>query len=164
MPNAASSKKKLVVRPKPKVKHLRPAKKTVARKTKAAASTTTRTTARKAVKRRPKPKKTAAKKTTAKKPGTSYDTFNVHGFRVGSDQAIIVDALVKGGFDRGDVVAKATKSLPTTVTRNDRVKNVSSLVSALLSRLTSEGYKVESSWRLVPPKRVQNKMEKQSAS
>jgi hypothetical protein len=98
--------------------------------------------------------------TTARKSTGRVFNMNPHGFTVGSDQAIIVDAMVAGGADRVDVANKALKKLPEKTTRDGNEKNVSSLMSALIKRLLGEGYKIESNWRLVPPARVQKKLEK----
>ncbi len=73
-----------------------------------------------------------------------------HGFRVGSDSAIIVDILVAGGLDRQDINEKVAASINPN-TRNGRPKNIPSLISGLLARLEERGYYIESSWRVVPP-------------
>jgi hypothetical protein len=73
-----------------------------------------------------------------------------HGFRVGSDSAIIVDLLVAGGLDRQDINEKVAAAI-NPVTRSGRNKNIPSLISGLLARLEERGYTIESSWRLVPP-------------
>lgn len=73
-----------------------------------------------------------------------------HGFRVGSDSAIIVDLLVAGGLDRQDINEKVAAAI-NPMTRSGRQKNIPSLISGLLARLEQRGYHIESSWRLVPP-------------
>lgn len=73
-----------------------------------------------------------------------------HGFRVGSDSAIIVDLLVAGGVDRQDINEKVAEAI-NPMTRSGRQKNIPSLISGLLARLEQRGYHIESSWRLVPP-------------
>ena len=73
-----------------------------------------------------------------------------HGFRVGTDSAIIVDILVAGGLDRQDINEKVAAAI-NTKTRNGRSKNIPSLISGLLARLEERGYYIESSWRVVPP-------------
>lgn len=75
-----------------------------------------------------------------------------HGFRVGTDSAIIVDLLVAGGLDRQDINEKVAKSI-NVKSRNGRTKNISSLISGLLARLEERGYYIESSWRVVPPQK-----------
>lgn len=73
-----------------------------------------------------------------------------HGFRAGSDSAIIVDLLVAGGLDRQDINEKVAAAI-NPMTRSGRQKNIPSLISGLLARLEARGYHIESSWRLVPP-------------
>lgn len=76
--------------------------------------------------------------------------MNSHGFRNGSDSAIIVDIMVEGGLDRQDINDKVAAAI-NALTRSGRQKNIPSLISGLLARLDERGYKIESSWRLVPP-------------
>lgn len=76
--------------------------------------------------------------------------MTAHGFRVGSDSAIIVDILVQGGMDRQDINDKVAVAIEP-LTRSGRPKNIPSLISGLLARLEERGYKIESSWRLLPP-------------
>ncbi len=76
--------------------------------------------------------------------------LNEHGFRIGSDSAIIVDILLNGGLDRHDLNQKVADSIEP-LTKGGREKNIPSLISMLLTRLEARGYKVESTWRLVPP-------------
>lgn len=73
-----------------------------------------------------------------------------HGFRVGSDSAIIVNILVQGGLDRQDINDKVANAIDLR-TRNGKTKNIPSLISGLLARLEERGYYIESSWRVVPP-------------
>ena len=75
---------------------------------------------------------------------------NPHGFRNGSDSAIIVDLLVKGGLDRQDINDKVAAAIKTE-TRSGLQKNIPSLISGLLARLDERGYRIESHWRLIPP-------------
>lgn len=76
--------------------------------------------------------------------------FDEHGFVIGSDSSKIVALMLEGGEGRLDINAKIADAI-NAETRNGNPKNVSSLVSGLLSRLESEGYTVEQSWRLLPP-------------
>jgi phenylalanyl-tRNA synthetase alpha subunit len=126
------------------------------------------------------PKKTAAKKVTAAKPAktktqeknarsykakkaagkiksTMTQELNVYGFKIGSDSALIVDELIKGGKGRADVTARIEKKLPVKTTRNGEAKNVPSLIAGLLSRLREQGYKVEQTWKITPPAAIQRK-------
>lgn len=103
-------------------------------------------------------KKVAAKKTKgatrkASAGGRSLPEgweVNEHGFRVGSDLAHIVDAMVEGGADRREVVANARASI-NSLTSSGSEKNISSAITTLLPKLEERGYVVESFWRLVPP-------------
>ena len=76
--------------------------------------------------------------------------MNSHGFRNGSDSAKIVDIMVEGGLDRQDINDKVAAVIDPN-TRSGRQKNIPSLISGLLARLDERGYKIESSWRLIPP-------------
>lgn len=76
--------------------------------------------------------------------------MNAHGFRNGSDSAKIVDIMVEGGLDRQDINDKVAEVIDPH-TRSGRQKNIPSLISGLLARLEERGYKIESSWRLIPP-------------
>lgn len=74
-----------------------------------------------------------------------------HGFRNGSDSAIIVGILIDGGLDRQDINERVAKAI-NPQTKSGRTKNIPSLISGLLARLEERGYYIESSWRLVAPK------------
>lgn len=76
--------------------------------------------------------------------------MNTHGFRNGSDSATIVDLMVAGGLDRQDINDKVAAAINLN-TRSGRQKNIPSLISGLLARLDERGYKIESSWKLIPP-------------
>lgn len=86
----------------------------------------------------------------AKKGKRQPRGMTAHGFRVGSDSAIIVDILVQGGLDRQDINDKVAAAI-NTQTRSGRQKNIPSLISGLLARLEQRGYHIESSWKVVPP-------------
>lgn len=81
--------------------------------------------------------------------------FNEHGFRIGSDSAIIVDIMLDGALDRQDVNDKVAEAIELK-TRNGNMKNIPSLVSGLLGRLEDKGYYIESSWKLVPPEKTKD--------
>ena len=87
-----------------------------------------------------------------KKPKYQPLGLTTHGFRVGSDSAIIVDILVAGGLDRQDINDRVAETI-NIQTRSGRQKNIPSLISGLLSRLEDRGYMIESNWRVVPPSR-----------
>lgn len=76
--------------------------------------------------------------------------MTAHGFRNGTDSAVIVDILVKGGLDRQDINEMVANAIGTQ-TKSGRTKNIPSLISGLLSRLEDRGYHIESSWRVVAP-------------
>lgn len=88
--------------------------------------------------------------TTPVKAKRQKKAMTVHGFREGSDSAIIVAILVQGGLDRQEINEKIAASI-NPVTRSGRAKNIPSLVSGLLSRLESRGYLIDSHWRVVAP-------------
>lgn len=109
-------------------------------------------------------KSAPAKKAAGKAPASASQEFTVHGYRVGSDSAVFADAFVKGGKDRNHVNEIAAKGVSAT-TRSGAVKNVASLMSAIFTQLTEEkGYKVESTFRLVPPAAVLKKMDKAASA
>lgn len=83
-------------------------------------------------------------------PKSGKKSMTVHGFREGSDSAIIVEILVQGGVDRQEINDKIAAAI-NTQTRSGRQKNIPSLVSGLLARLEKRGYRIESHWRVVPP-------------
>lgn len=104
----------------------------------------------------PAPKKAASKKVPSVTSNERVSTpreYDIHGFVIGSDSSIICESLLAGGDDRNDLNAIITEAL-AGATRYGNDKNVSSLVSGLLSRLRDRGYTVESTWRLVAPAAV----------
>lgn len=125
---------------------------------------------------KPKPKATASKAKAAPKatkakaaPKTEPRSteLDLHGFQVGSDSALIAAALIEGGESRKDATAKAAKAIEKTnglVARTGSPKNVASLTSGILGRLIEAGYTVEESFRVVPPKEVQDAMKKEAAA
>jgi hypothetical protein len=144
---AAPAPKKLPPR-KPAAKKSAPAKRTPAKK--AAAKAPAKKVTAKATPRKRTAQKVAAKpQTNGKRP--PYGELDEHGFRPGSDSAIIVAAMIEGGLTRNDVARKALDRLPSVSTRGENEKNVPSLISALLKRLKAKGYTEEAHWRLVPP-------------
>jgi hypothetical protein len=76
--------------------------------------------------------------------------YDEHGFVNGTDSSILVEELIAGGVDRGEIAARALERMEPT-TRSGQPKNLSSLTTNLLAKLSEKGYTVESSWRLVPP-------------
>lgn len=84
------------------------------------------------------------------KPRRQKIPLTEHGFRVGTDSAIIVDILVKGGLDRLDINERVAAAIKPT-TSSGRKKNIPSLISGVLARLEARGYYIESQWRVVPP-------------
>lgn len=135
-----------------------PAKKTAAKKTATKAPAAKKATATKAVAKKVPAKKTAAATSGTKQTQKAWGDFNIHGYRVGTDSAIIVDELIKGGKGRTEVTERIAKKLPSTETRGGQSKNIPSLISGLLARLEEGGYKVEQSWVVVPPAAIARKM------
>lgn len=80
--------------------------------------------------------------------------LNDLGFVEGSDSAIIAQTLVDGGFDRRDVNERAAKAIEASsglTNRNGGEKYVPSAVSGVLAQMMKTGgWKIESSWKLVP--------------
>lgn len=95
-----------------------------------------------------------AKPSKKRKPNKE-PAFNEHGFRIGSDSAVIVDIMLAGALDRQDVNDKVAEAIELK-TRNGNMKNIPSLVSGLLGRLEEKGYYIESSWKLVAPERPED--------
>ena len=138
-----------------------PAKKVPAKKVTAPAKTPVEVPAKKTAPRKTAPKKVASTPAPVKTPRkkvtpapapvtTSEREFNDHGFVVGTDSAVISEALVSGGASRKEVNAKIAEVIAGT-TRNGSPKNIPALVAGILSRMIDRGYVVESSYRLVPP-------------
>jgi hypothetical protein len=105
----------------------------------------------------PAKKKTTARKSPAKKSTTKKQSgrnlpreLNEHGFVKGSDSEKVVEILLEGGQDRNDINEKIRKRLGGT-TKNSTQRNVSSTVASILNKLRSQGYYVESSWKLCEP-------------
>jgi hypothetical protein len=97
-----------------------------------------------------KTKKSAAKKTAKGKPGPKREMNKETGFSVGSDQDIIAMELLKGGSSRSEVAERAKKLLPAT-TKKGTAKPISNLVSAVFNKLVRQGYRVEESFKVLPP-------------
>lgn len=79
-----------------------------------------------------------------------WGEFNEHGLRKGSDVAAILDVLLTGASDRQEINDKVAKSI-TTKTRTGGTKNIPSLVSGVITTMTQQGYKIEASYKLIPP-------------
>jgi hypothetical protein len=128
-----------------KIKKVTPVKKTVVKKKETAtpSASSKKTAPKKATKAAPKPK-------VAEVTNSAGREFDAHGFVVGSDSSKIVAELLAGGSGRGEVSARI-ESILNGSTRYGNDKNVSSLISGLLTRLKERGYTVEQTWRLVPP-------------
>lgn len=124
----------------------RPAKKAVsAPKSKAATGT-------------PAKKKPSSQRTSKAKGGQFLPRdLNEHGFVKGSDSEKIVEVLLAGGADRADINDKVLKALGKKKTRNGNAPNTSSLIANILRRLKDKGYRIESTWVLVPPSEDERK-------
>lgn len=126
-----------------------PAKKTPAKK-KSAAKKTTGPAKKKATKKAASakaPKKTAAKGGNATGRSLPRD-LNEHGFVKGSNSEKIVDAMLAGGESRQAIADDLRKKITG---QNGQEVNTPALMSGLLHKLEAKGYKVESSWKLLPP-------------
>ena len=119
------------------------------------------------------PAKRSARKTATKAKATPVAAAsaprvpNAYGFAVGSDSAIAVEEMVAGGFDRRTVshrIGELVSASSGMTTRNGTDKNIGSLISTLLSRLSAAGWVIESSWRLVPPADIAEAAKKEAAS
>ena len=91
-----------------------------------------------------------------------------HGFIVGTDSALIADALVAGGKDRNDINAQAAKSIGKTnglTKRNGDPKYVPSMVSSILGKMVGSGkYDIVSDWKLVKRDRPRRPRKKPAAA
>jgi hypothetical protein len=83
--------------------------------------------------------------------------FDEFGYRNGSDSSIAAHILIEGGESRGDINEKVSEAIKAAnggslLTRNQSEKVIPTIVGNVFMRLRKEkGYKVESTWRLVPP-------------
>lgn len=165
--------KKVAKRPSPPKAKATGAKKPTARKApvRKTAATKTGPTRKPVARKRPAAKKAAATtktrvkaKTTTKAKSTGsgrggfHRELDAHGFVPGTDSSVIVAELLKGGKDRGDINASVAKKIGGT-TRNGTERNVPALVSGVLNKLLEQGYKIESTYTVVPPAKVRRKME-----
>lgn len=77
-----------------------------------------------------------------------------HGFVVGTDSALIAEALIEGGTDRNNVNDLAELKISEVnglKNRNGGEKYVPTMVSGVLTKMLKTGnYEVEATWRLVP--------------
>lgn len=144
-------------------------KKATAKKRTAKKSATKKAPAKKAV----TPKKAAAKKTAAK-PKKKADSARRRkavdpapakkerkprkkpvreegpgGYLAGSNSAIAVEEMLKGGSDRAEVGRRIVSRCSPT--RQGHPVNASGMISALLLQLEDQGYTVESHWVLKEP-------------
>lgn len=139
-PSKASS--KTGAKNKPRTAAKPPVKKAAAKKT---------APARKGPVKKSAPARKAPAKSTGTRGGFKRE-LDEHGFVPGTDSAHIAAALLAGGTDRNQINEKVLKKIGGT-TRTGSDKNIPALVSGVLNRLLEQGYKVESSWVLVAPKR-----------
>lgn len=112
----------------------------VARKTAAPAKSATKAA----------PKKVAA---APRKKAAVSSRFEMgdYGYVKGSDSDLIAAAMVEGGADRQDIAKRLGKTIGKKQTRNGTEKNIPALMSSVAFHLRKRGYKVESTFRMVPP-------------
>lgn len=89
-----------------------------------------------------------ARKTSASAKRLPRDEL---GYALGSDMHVAVQELLKGGEDRREISDRVAKAFGKQLTRNGRPKPVSTIINNALRQLTRRGYRIEASWKLVPP-------------
>lgn len=90
-------------------------------------------------------------KSTQKKSNLPVREVNEEtGFVKGSDQDKIASAFLKGGETRQEIIDRLRKNLDST-TRNGTEKPVSNLVSSVYNKMIRAGFRLESSYKLLPP-------------
>jgi len=98
--------------------------------------------------KKPTTKKSNITKIKAAPRERNFDSLT--GFVVGSDQHVIAEALLAGGETRGDITDALRKKLSPT-TKSGTVKPVANIVSSVFNKLVSNGFILESQFRLLPP-------------
>jgi hypothetical protein len=72
------------------------------------------------------------------------------GYSIGSEGYLVAVELLRGGESRIETTHRIAQLLPSE-TRNSTPKNVSNLVSSVIKRLESQGFKVSGTWKMVKP-------------
>lgn len=92
----------------------------------------------------------AAPRPVAPPVSMGRDLDELTGFLVGTDSHIVAMQLMKGGADRQDIIDTVRGKLDEE-TRNGTAKPVANVVAATIKKLLSRGWKIESSFAMVPP-------------
>lgn len=98
---------------------------------------------------------TSDKKVAATAPSLSRAKIRAQGMRPldptkDSDLSLAMREMLIGGASRQEVLHRLREGLAQSVTRSGRSKPASTIMNHALNRAEAHGYKVESSWRLVP--------------
>lgn len=75
-----------------------------------------------------------------------------HGFREGSNSSKAVNEMLRGGTSRQEVADRIVESCGG-ITRSGTPINGSGMMTTLIKQLQEQGYTVETTWTLVPPRR-----------
>lgn len=75
-----------------------------------------------------------------------------HGYRQGSNSSKAIQEMLQGGSTRQEVADRIVEACGG-VTRNGTPINGSGMMTNLIKELEDQGYTVETTWRLVRPKR-----------
>jgi hypothetical protein len=144
--------------PKVAKKKVAPPKKSTAKKTAAAKkspasrgrATSTSNKSSASSKKGTTKKAASSKKTASKRTPPVREINKDTGFVVGSDQDVIAQAFLKGAETRQDIIDACRKKLDSE-TRNGTEKPVSNIVSSVFNKMLREGFRLESTYRLLPP-------------
>lgn len=109
-------------------------------------------TAKKATAKKPAAKKSVkeVKSPKSKRGGATRETNPDTGFSIGTDSDKIAKELLKGSTSRQGVIDVMRKKLDSE-TRNGTEKPVPNMVAGVLNKLLDQGYRVEESFKLLPP-------------
>jgi hypothetical protein len=103
---------------------------------------------------RPRPRVRKPSTVTAVVPETPVEEVvedEHYGFRPGSDVAIVLEELIRGGDNKHDVANRIARRLEDRRTKGGNPKPVSTVMNQVQSQMTARGFTVQSGWRLVPP-------------
>jgi hypothetical protein len=95
-----------------------------------------------------KPSTSKAPATPAKKTAVER---NEYGITVGSDQDIILREMIAGGADKHEIIERCNVLFAGRTTSGGKPKPVSTVVNQLIHAMRAKGFKVESTWRIIPP-------------
>lgn len=88
--------------------------------------------------------------------GSSKELDPITGFITDTDQDIIAKELLAGGDSRAEIVERVT-GLLDEYTREGNPKQTVNLVGNVILKLLKRGWTIESSYRLVPPRKTPRK-------